>query len=749
MHRIRMRGMIILAVLLMAIISTSMAACPRANSNLYTGAKCGGILDVAAPGILANDNRDPGATLSVVEPEKITIDPKYGSIVVRADGSFTYTAAKDMNPSTYVGFYYTVTDGKCTTTRPALVKIAVTCKCQVKVPPSPVNYCMPVTIDQIREDLIKRGAGCIGCGTPGTIDLSHVNVDEEGCYPYYVTGCGGCSRGQGQVCLVGPCVAEAKDIELCEGEFTLAQVTEMARENSTCTGDCDGPAIELFGVTADSNGLVITGGHYIATCKSACGDVSDRGEITVWQLCDAKAENIYVCEGTDLATVIGWVMDSDNSSCDNCEDAEKAVDASHITTDNEGKVTGGFYTVTCTVGPGCKSTATGVVEVEICTIDVFGTCIERESFLPAPTAQDILDEYLVECSCGVPVIYNIEFVGYANDFKQIWHFDAYCESPHGCRAYDGVDFEWGICDQPPCPCEASAPDLTICEAAFTEAQVKAMLAKNASCGGVDCETAPSIVYNLEVVNGFVDGGSYTVTCDPAGDICPTTTDTGYVNVIECDRPCICTATAPNICTCINDPLTDDEFIASGAKCEGPYCPEFSIDDSAVDYTTVGKYPYTVYCGEGCEDTGLVCVRPLSCQINTGDYGSANLVYNGEVIGTVDVSIGGFNYLIVTLEPAMGTTCGDWTVGESKMYAGVTPMNDCDPSKFIYSPGADGSFKVLLSNIKDWDCGDPLYVNVYASMSSNCGTGIVACTGEIKVEGYSEMVCNIQNCVHVC
>jgi len=733
--------MVILAALLMAMVSLSMAACPRANSDYYTGARCGAVLDIASPGILANDNRDPGATLKVVKADEITIDPKYGSIIVRDDGSFTYTAAANMNPSTVIGFYYNITDGKCTTTRHALVKIVVTCKCQVKVPQSPINYCMPVTIDEIRADLIKKGAGCVGCGTTGNIDLSQVNVNEEGCYPYYITGCKGCINGRGEICLVEPCEAEARDIEVCEGQFTLDQIKKMAMDNSTCIGDCDGPDVVVYDVTVDADGFVITGGYYIATCHSACGDVTDRGEIKVWQLCDATAANLYVCPGTGIEAVKEWARE--NSSCGGCDDVEPEF---HIEVDDNGHVTGGWYMVTCTVGPGCTSTATGKIIVEGCTIDAIGTCIIRHDFLPAPTAQDILDEDFVVCSCGEPVIYEITYLGDINPYLQLWHYKAYCQTEHGCRVYGESDFEWGECGQIPCPCQADAPDLTICDNTYTEAQVKAMLAVNASCGNGDCDTNPAIVYDLKVTNGFVSGGSYTVTCDPEGSICPTTTDTGKVNVVDC--ACDCHPVAPNICACIGHPLTDAQFIAKGAKCVGTNCPLPTINDDNVYYDTTGSYEYTVTCESGCAPAvGHVCVRGLQCSIRTGSYADGSLKNGLETMGTVDASIGAFNKLVVTLDPAASANCGSWTIVDSRLYAGVTPMNDCDPSKFPITSSDKSKFEVTLGNIKDWNCGDPIHVNLYAKMS--CGTTeVIACTGDMVVDDYYDMVCdNRENCWH--
>ena len=187
----------ILAVLLISTISLSMAACPRPMPDLYY-ANCVEVLEVSAPGLLANDVKDPGKTLSVVDPELIAIDPKYGTLTVQANGSFTYAALPTVASGTYVVFYYNVTDGSCVSAQ-TYAKIQVSCKCHA-VAPSPPCYCLGVTIDEIRADLISKGAGCPGCyDVAGTIDLSRVDVTKAGTYPYSVI-CG-IGKTSGTVCI--------------------------------------------------------------------------------------------------------------------------------------------------------------------------------------------------------------------------------------------------------------------------------------------------------------------------------------------------------------------------------------------------------------------------------------------------------------------------------------------------------------------------------------------------------------------
>ena len=102
--------------------------CPWFIKNeLYT-ANCKELKVVGADkGILANELFDD---VVVVEPEKITIDPKYGTITVEEDGSFVYNpiGATGLRTGTYVIFKYTANNGLCNAKYQGIAKIQVACK---------------------------------------------------------------------------------------------------------------------------------------------------------------------------------------------------------------------------------------------------------------------------------------------------------------------------------------------------------------------------------------------------------------------------------------------------------------------------------------------------------------------------------------------------------------------------------------------------------------------------------------------
>jgi hypothetical protein len=99
--------------------------CPWYIKHELYRAQCGVEKVVPAEsGVLANDPK--GAT--VVDPESITIDAKYGTLEVYEDGSFVYDPSPSIRSGTYVIFYYTANNGLCDATNKGMAKIQVSCK---------------------------------------------------------------------------------------------------------------------------------------------------------------------------------------------------------------------------------------------------------------------------------------------------------------------------------------------------------------------------------------------------------------------------------------------------------------------------------------------------------------------------------------------------------------------------------------------------------------------------------------------
>lgn len=241
-----MKSYFILAILLMPLVSLSTAACPWYLHNELYMAECGVVKEVpASSGVLAND---PTAT-KVLDHESITIDPKYGTIYVKEDGSFSYHPSSDIRSGTYVTFNYKATNGDCDSKYSGLAKIQVSCKCRPSVPPlDPLPA--QTTHEEIIEALEDAGVGCLGCGdyTP-VFDLSKIpdGADQTGSYPYFVK-CPGSKRATGIVTIIPGCEPNGcpDDGDLCTiekcvgGECVSDSVVCIAMEGYRCCPDVGG-----------------------------------------------------------------------------------------------------------------------------------------------------------------------------------------------------------------------------------------------------------------------------------------------------------------------------------------------------------------------------------------------------------------------------------------------------------------------------------------------------------------------------
>ena len=109
-----------------ATVTIHVAKCPWTVRNELYSASCGTEKVVpASEGVLANDP----VAIAVVNPQQITIDPKYGTIEVHEDGSFVYdpTGATGLYTGLYIQFKYTATNGVCEAKYQGTAKIQVRC----------------------------------------------------------------------------------------------------------------------------------------------------------------------------------------------------------------------------------------------------------------------------------------------------------------------------------------------------------------------------------------------------------------------------------------------------------------------------------------------------------------------------------------------------------------------------------------------------------------------------------------------
>jgi hypothetical protein len=614
----------VLAMLLISMVSLSMAACPWFIINELYNAQCGVEKVVpASAGLLAND----ATAIAVLDPDAITIDAKYGTLDVNADGSFVFAPSPDILPGTYVQFKYNATNGDCQARYPGIAKILVSCKCRTQV--ANLNLCLPTTLAEIRQKLVAAGVGCVGCGaTPATIDLSNVKL-VPGTYSFSVK-CGSYQAVFGTVTLVSGCEANAPSFTFCEGTVTLAQLRGMINAQADCIGTgCDqAPVINTAGVTV-ANGFV-TGGSYTSTCGAGtnCADTA-TGTITVTPRCKASAPSFTFCEGTvTLAQLQGMINAQADCTGTGCDQAP-VINTAGVTVAN-GFVTGGSYTATCGAGTDCADTATGTITmVPRCEVDLISVALECGT--PAQIEAQIKEENSAPCGdCDTAPafqfpVWTLRADGSGNVANGVYQYTVTCNagSLEGC---DSSAIGEVIVDcQLPCPCVATAKDVTVCAGMVTLDQLKAnYLRGNVSCIstiGTFCDVTAEIdTENVTVdTNGFVTGGTYKAICQPTEDCLPVEA-TGTVTAIDC---CTCEANAPSFTFCEGTVTLAQlpGMINAQADCTGTGCDQAPVINTAGvtvanGFVTGGSYTATCGAGTVCEDTatGAITVVPR-CEVD--------------------------------------------------------------------------------------------------------------------------------------
>jgi hypothetical protein len=590
-----MNATLVLTVMLISLISISSAAAGlRAMPDLYATGQCGVELSVPAPGILGNDVKVT-SPLSVKDPGAISIDPKYGTLKVNADGSFVYAAAQNVPSSTYVTFYYKATDG-INVSGQALVKIIVSCQCHGAAPD--ITVCLG-TATITPEYLMSRGAGCMGCrdATP-KFDISAIPAKPVAgaSYPYTVS-CPACSLVTGHVTFVGPCDVSWNPFPVCAG-VTPTPNQILVSGGVTCS--CD--------TTPDISNIHLVGDHweYTITCESICGPKTVIGRVNIETPCVPTSVAFTICEG--VTPTANTILANGVVSCGAC-DATPAISGIHLVGDHW------EYTITCTTALGCTATAPGRVNIETpCapTSQEFIVCPEV-----TPTADMILAKGVVSCGAcdATPAISGIHLVG------DHWEYTITCTTELGCTATNT-----GIVDIEP---ECQIPELVV----FSRAQpclplptaAEIIDETDASCGA-NCDATPVVsgIHWVSQPSDDVWTGEYTITCTtPNGCI---TSTIGRFESPPCLEGC-CTPKAPNLCSCKGFGFPTELFKRLGGGC-GASCDSTTvIDDSQVDYNTPGHvYDYTVTC-EGCGDSPVTVTGQIYIDNPTCAPGDVNCVCN--------------------------------------------------------------------------------------------------------------------------
>ena len=565
-----MKATLVLIIVLISLISISLAAGPRAVPDQYI-AKCGVELSISAPGLLRNDVPS-GSPLHVSS----WTAPTLGTLKnVDPNGSFTYVPPQSSLSSVYAYFYYTAVDGNGVLTNQAQVKISIACKggCTnpCKITSVPFTVCSGIT--PAAALIMAQGAITCSCDTSPVISNIHI-VDNHWEYTITCQSTCGAATATGRVNIEAPCtITPDNSFTVCSG------VTPTAAEiQSHITCSCGNPI-----VTNIVKNLAGTAWTYDVSCTSANGCLTTAtGIVNIQTPCVPTSKPFTICSGVTPTTALILANGAITCGTGVC-DTTPAISGIHA-------VDGHWeYTITCTTALGCSATATGIVNIQtpcVPTSKPFTICSGV-----TPTTALILANGAITCGTGVcdttPAISGIHAV------DGHWEYTITCTTAIGCSAT-----ATGIVNIQT-PCVPTSKPFTICSGVTPTTAL--ILANGAiTCGTGVCDTTPAIS-GIHAVDGHWE---YTITCTTA--LGCSATATGIVNI---QTPCVPTSKPFTICSGVTP--TTALILANGAITCGTGVCDTTPAISGI-HAVDGHWEYTITCTTalGCSATatGIVNIQ---------------------------------------------------------------------------------------------------------------------------------------------
>ncbi len=545
----------ILAVLLISMVSISMATCPWFIRNELYNAQCGVLKEVpASAGLLAND---PGA-VAVLNPEAITIDPKYGTLNVNADGSFVYNPSPNIQSGTYVQFNYMATNGVCEARYPGIAKIQVSCTCRGVAPDLAFYGVTTVTA----ADLIAKDAGCMGCGdTTPKFDLSLIGTEIGVAYPYTVA-CPNCGKVTGHVTFLYDCTQM-----VCE-------------DNNPCTDDICDPAIGCVNDVKDDGTSCDDGNmcNGVSTCQEgACTETTEPVTCSASDVC----HDVGTCEPST-----GVCSDPAKDDGTSCDDGNMC---NGVSTCQEGACTETTEPVACSASDVCHDVGTCEPSTGVCSDpakDDGTSCDDGNMCNGVSTCQEGACTETTE-----PVT---------------------CDAPGECQNPGVCDPEDGICDYSPNTgdtCDdgnaCTKNDVCVDGSCTPGAAISCDDGNVCTDDSCDPDTGCQYTYNTAPCN---DGVACTT-----GDVCSDGTCAGTPDNSKCNDGISCT---DDVCDpyagCVHDP-DDSKCPSDGNVCTDDVCnPSVGCVNENLPVGTDCYYTGLCVSAATCQlDSGVAYCTPSS------------------------------------------------------------------------------------------------------------------------------------------
>ena len=290
---------------------------PRATNDSYS-VNSDATLDVAEPGVLANDFDVEGAALRAVLVANVT----HGTLALQTNGSFSYTPAAG-----YAGndsFTYRAGDGITTSAVVTATITVIPAPIVVTAPPQSQTNCLggttifsvTATGTALRYQWLK-GTTTLTGQTNNTLTLANLILTNAGTYSVRLTGATNVLTNTVTLTVNTPVTATPLlNLVRFAGSIAIFDTTVSGTAPYTYAWTKDGAAIpdQTGSSLVLSNLLVADSGTYSVTVTSGCGSVTNSALLTV-STCFPAVDVMLVIDRS--GSMVGQAYTDARTACTN------------------------------------------------------------------------------------------------------------------------------------------------------------------------------------------------------------------------------------------------------------------------------------------------------------------------------------------------------------------------------------------------------------------------------------------------